>query len=189
MRSTLVFLAAALLVSCTSEPPSPDKSPSGARGSTPPAGSEAPGPAAAAPAPSTTVATSAEAPTGLTGEWEGHYDAKKGAVLLPPRVKDVALDKDDGKKLAGKGTLSITVDPAGKIIGKNRGALGPGLVTGRVDDGIVRASINPEDPTAPNAMTGVFVALQKGEALVGEIRVAGPDATVVREAPITLTRK
>lgn len=187
MRSTLVFFA--LLVSCTNEPPSPDKAPPDARGATPTAGLTTSDPAATAPSLSTTVTARAEAPVGLMGAWEGHYDAKKGAVLLPPRVKDAALEKDDGKKLAGKGTLSITVDATGKVVGKNRGALGPGLVTGRVDDGIVRASINPEDPTVPNAMTGVFVALQKGETLVGEIRVAGPDATVVREAPVTLARK
>jgi hypothetical protein len=140
-------------------------------------------------APSLTTSVTPEAPTGLTGTWEGQYVAKKMAVSLPPRVKDQALERDDGKKMAGKGSLSIVIDPTGKVSGKSHGALGPGRVTGHAEDELVRASINPEDPTLANAMTGVFVALQKDGALVGEIHVAGPDATVVRQASVTLKRK
>jgi len=47
------------------------------------------------------------------------------------------------------------------------------ILTGKVDGGIVRASIFPEDPRHGDAMTGVLVGPAQGGVIHAELRVAG----------------
>lgn len=144
----------------------------------------------AAMAPSASAAPpGAGAQASLAGTWEGRYDAKKGSVVLPDRVKDKTWNKDDGKAATGPGTVTLTVSATGEISGTGKGALGPVSLSGKVDGSMIRASVMPVDPTANGAMTGVLVGDSKDGAIVGELRVAGPDASVVRESPIRLERK
>ncbi len=49
------------------------------------------------------------------GTWEGRYDAKKGSVVLPPKVKDAARQKDDGKQVTGAGTVTPTIEASGEL--------------------------------------------------------------------------
>jgi hypothetical protein len=77
----------------------------------------------------------------------------------------------------------------GEIRGKLGGALGAASITGKVDAGTFRAMVRPDDPSAPNAMTGILVGEKKGDAIACELHVAGPDGTVIREATLELTRK
>jgi hypothetical protein len=104
-------------------------------------------------------------------------------------VKDKTWIKDDGKTAIGPGTLTVAISPSGDITGNGKGALGLVDVIGKVDGTMLRASVMPRDPTANAAMTGVFVGALKDGAVVGEIRVAGPDAAVVRESAVTLKKK
>lgn len=166
---------------------------------------EAPAPA---PAPSQTVgagssASRVEAPAAsagagagapangasLAGTWEGRYDAKKGSVELPPKVKDKVRKKDEGQTATGPGTLSLTIDADGELRGKAKGALGELTIIGRVDGDVVRASVTPDDPYAPQAMTGILVGRAEGEVIRANLRVAGPDAVLVRESAVELRRK
>ena len=137
--------------------------------------------------------TSAAPPTGegesLAGVWEGHFEAKKGSVSLPPKVKDKALAADEGKAAVGPGTVELVIGPKGELRGTARGALGACTLSGRAEEGMVRATLNPDDPRDPGAMTGVLVGVRKGDVIRGEIHVAGPDATMVREAAVELKRK
>jgi hypothetical protein len=125
----------------------------------------------------------------LKGTWEGTYDAKKGTVELPANVKDKVRHKDDGKVAVGPGTLVVIVSDSGEVKGQLEGALGKATLSGKAEGNMVRASVFPDDPTAADAMTGIFVAVLKDRALRGEIRVAGPDATIVRESPVELKKK
>lgn len=125
----------------------------------------------------------------FTGVWEGSYNAKKGSVALPSNVKDKVRGGDDGKKAVGAGTVTLTISAENELVGKLDGALGKATLRGKIDGQMVRASIFPDDPTDSSAMTGVLVGMLKDGAIVGEIRVAGPDASVVRESPIELTKK
>ncbi len=125
----------------------------------------------------------------MAGAWTGRYDAKKGVVTLPPKVKDKGFAADDGKTLAGPGTIDLNVLPSGEIRGRMSGALGAGSITGRVDGAMVRAVVRPDDPLANNAMTGIFVGEHKGDAIACELHVAGPDGTTIRESTVELTRK
>ncbi|MDI1448972.1 hypothetical protein [Polyangium sp. 6x1] len=172
---------------------------SGSEGGAPPAPSIAPAPvpsgktvevapSAAAPSPSASAALPAE-PPGLVGTWEGRYDAKKGEVEMPPKVKDKVRTKDDGKAAIGPGTLSLTIGPDGELKGKTSGALGAAGLSGKVEGDEVRASFFPEDALSKEAMFGIVQGKRKDDKIVGRIRVANGDASVVREAEIELKKK
>ncbi|WP_437674326.1 hypothetical protein [Sorangium sp. So ce131] len=193
-RALLLSFAFALVAGCEEGPPRPSEperpeppppQPSAAA-APPPEGSAAAG-ASSAAAPADAGEPHAAAP--WQGTWEGSYDAKKGNVVLPPKVKDAVRTKDDGKLAAGAGTVTLTVAPSGELKGTAKGALGDATLVGKVEDGMVRASVFPEDPRAPNAMTGILVGELKENVIQGKIRVTGPDATLVRESPVALRKK
>jgi hypothetical protein len=125
----------------------------------------------------------------LAGTWEGGYDSRKGSVALPPKVKDKAIDADDGKSAAGKGSIELVISADGDIRGKMRGALGAAAIRGKVDGTVIRAIVQPDDPSAGNAMTGIFVGERRGETIACELHVAGPDGTIIRESTVELARK
>jgi hypothetical protein len=138
----------------------------------------------------TTPTTSAAArASSLEGTWQGSYDAKKGSVGLPPKVKDKVRHKDDGKAAAGPGTITLTIAPGGELQGKAKGALGDATLVGRIEGDIIRASVVPDDPYATHAMTGVLIGKLDGDVIHANLRVAGPDAVLVRESPVELRRK
>lgn len=192
-RSTLgvTFLALSAF-GCESKPDLPEKGPP----PLPPrptaaettSASAAPAPSAA---PAASIAVPAAGDAALAGTWEGSYDAKKGAVVLPDRVKDKTRGSDDGKLVSGPGKVELTVLPTGEVRGKSTGALGEARLTGRLDSGSAYLSVSwyPEDATKPNAMTGVLLGPLKDGVVSAMIRVAGPDAVLVREAKIELKKR
>ncbi len=192
IRRVWLVLTAALL-GCN---PAPDQ-PRDAPHPLPPASSSAAAPpASAAPLAITHDISSAldsgaasPAPGELEGAWEGHYEARKGTLTLPPKVKDKALATDDGKTAAGRGSIDLVILPGGDIRGKMNGALGAAAITGKVEGAMIRAVVRPDDPLAPNAMTGIFIGQRKGETIACEVHVAGPDGTMIRESTVELTRK
>jgi hypothetical protein len=160
--------------------PAPQAEPTQRQEATATASAEAPA------APATSAA--ARAPS-LEGTWEGSYEAKKGSVGLPPKVKDKVRSKDDGKTVTGPGTITLTITPGGELQGKAKGALGDATLIGKVEGDIIRASVSPDDPHAEHAMTGVLVGKLEGDVIRANLRVAGPDAVLVRESPVELKRK
>ena len=181
-RRLSIFAAAIILSACDAAPDRPDRAPP-PRPASPSASASAPS------APSAAPTATAAADRGPAGTWTGAYEAKKGTVTLPPKVKDKALAADDGKKMAGAGTIEIIIGDDGDVRGKLTGALGACTITGKTEKSMIRASVMPDDPRAPNAMTGVLVGMIKDDVIKADVRVAGPDATVVREAPVELERK
>jgi hypothetical protein len=188
---------AAWLLGCNSSPDLPQRDPppppprpaARTAETTTSSASAAPTPTLPTAAETASAAASASTAGGLAGVWEGRYEAKKGSVTLPPKVKDKGIAADDGKAAVGPGSIELTVLPSGEIRGKVTGALGAGSITGKVDGEVVRAMVRPDDPFAANAMTGVVVGERKGEAIACEMHVAGPDGTVIREAKVELKKK
>ncbi len=125
----------------------------------------------------------------LAGAWEGAYDAKKGRVSMPNGVKDDARTAEDGKASSGPGLLQLKIAPDGDVTGKSEGALGKATVRGKVDGKMFRASFVADDPLSPSAMTGVLIGYIKGDVITTELRVAGPDALVVRQANFDIKKK
>src|SRR5262245_55568216 len=119
------FLALVATVACNRSDPSTDRDP--ARSASAPAAARGDSSASTATAPSETAGASASASassaSALAGTWEGTYDAKKGSVEMPKKVKDPARSKDDGKAASGHGTITITISPSGDVSGTGKGAL------------------------------------------------------------------
>lgn len=135
------------------------------------------------------AAASAAALEALAGKWEGAYDAKKGRVAMPSGIKDEARTAEDGKVSSGPGLVQLEIQPNGDVTGKSQGSLGPAGVRGKLDGKTLRASFVPDDPLAPRAMTGVLIGIVKGDVIAAELRVAGPDAFIVRQANFDLKKK
>jgi hypothetical protein len=191
----VVFVSVLLALSalgCDNKPDFPEKGPPPPPPHPPAAvidSASAAAPASAPPAGS--IALPAPGEGSFAGTWEGTYDAKKGAVVLPERVKDKTRGDDDGKLVSGAGKVELTVAPSGDVRGKATGALGEARLTGKLDEGnsFLRVSWYPEDATKPNAMTGVLYGPVKDGVIVALIRVAGPDAVLVRESKIDLKKR
>ena len=135
------------------------------------------------------AAASAAALEALAGKWEGAYDAKKGRVAMPSGIKDEARTAEDGKLSSGPGLVQLEIQPNGDVTGKSQGSLGAASVRGKLDGKTLRASFVPDDPLSPRAMTGVLIGIVKGEVIEVELRVAGPDALIVRQANFDLKKK
>ena len=183
-----VTLLALSALGCESKPDLPEKGPPPLP-ARPSATVEAAASGSAGPAASAALAAPGE--TSLAGTWEGSYDARKGAVVLPDRVKDKTRGNDDGKLMSGPGKVELTVAPGGEVRGKATGALGEARLTGKLDEAgaYLSASWYPEDATKPNAMTGVLLGPIKDGVITAMIRVAGPDAVLVREAKVELKKR
>lgn len=145
--------------------------------------------ASASGSSSSTSSDAAPSFDALAGEWEGSYDAKKGKVEMPGGVKDPGRAADDGKAASGAGQVKISILANGDVSGKSQGALGNASIKGKVDGKMLKASFVPDNPSAPNAMTGVLVGPIKDGAIQAELRVAGGDAMLVRQANFTLKKR
>ncbi len=193
VRVALVSVILALsAIGCDNKPDLPEKGPP----PIPPrpaevAAASASAAASGSPPPSASVALPAVTDSVFAGTWEGTYDAKKGAVVLPERVKDKTRGDDNGKLMSGAGTIELVVAPGGEVRGKATGALGEARLTGKLDEGgsFLRVSWYPEDATRPNAMTGVLYGPVKDGVIAAVIRVAGPDAVLVRESKVDLKKR
>lgn len=188
---TLAACLAVTLAACSDEPPAPPRDP---------IPSSLPATTAEDAPPSSTTSEAAQAAqdagadagvslAAVAGAWEGAYEAKKGRVGMPEGVADPARAADDGKVASGPGTVTLTITPDGDVTGKSGGALGDARIRGKIDGKMLRTSFVPDDPTAPRAMTGVLVGIVKGDTITAELRVAGPDALLVRQANFDLKKK
>jgi hypothetical protein len=93
--------------------------------------------------------------------------------------------KNDQEKYLGDGTLSLTVDPSGKVTGASEGGpLGDAVVDGRLFGDALNGTVRRKDPT-DNGLTGTLAATVKGDALEGTMKLADTNAAVVRDAKIT----
>ncbi|WP_156338834.1 hypothetical protein [Chondromyces crocatus] len=173
---------------CEDGKPAQEAPPAASGAAAPPAASVSAGVSASASGLSASASAAAAAKAPLVEQWQGKYDAKKGVVTYPAKVSDKARQKDDGKVAAGPGTITLTIEPGGEVRGKAEGALGAATITGRFDDGALRASVNPNDPTDPAAMTGILTGQREGDVVRAMLRVAGPDALLVREAAVELRK-
>ena len=59
----------------------------------------------------------------------------------------------------------------------------------KIDSKMLRASFVPDDPLAPRAMTGVLIGVVKDGVIQAELKAAGPDAMLVRQAAFDLKKK
>jgi hypothetical protein len=145
--------------------------------------------ATAAPATSASASSSAAAAMPYAGRWKGSYKATKAEVRVPKGVRYDVWEKDDGKQWVGAGSLDLVVDAKGMVRGSSTGALGALTVAGRIDDGKLRAALQPKDPTAEPGMSGVLTGEASKDTLGAKLRVSNHDATIVRGSTVELARE
>ncbi len=118
-----------LLAGCSkaNDSPAPPDAPSGARSAT----SAAP---TASPSAASAVKSGAMDAAATDGRWSGHYAAMPGTFSVPDGGEwaGVRFRGEDASVGLGDGTLSVTVDPAGRAQGTLDGPLGPLRVTGEL---------------------------------------------------------
>jgi hypothetical protein len=143
--------------------------------------------ASASAAPAASSAEPLPGAAAVQGEFKGAFVAKVGSVTVQPDVKDTtaAWKKDPGKDSVGPGTLVLTIT-GNRVSGTGAGSLGDLVLEGNAEEKDVRAVLNPKDPHAANAMTGVLNAKVDGDKIVGTIRVSGSNGNLVREAEVSL---
>ncbi len=97
--------------------------------------------------------------------------------------------KTDEAQYLGDGTMTLDVDPSGRVTGSSDGPpLGATLVDGHVEDGKLTATIRRKDPS-DNGLTGTLVATVTGNKLEGTMKLADANTAVVREGKLTATKK
>jgi hypothetical protein len=100
-----------------------------------------------------------------------------------------AWAKDDQKLGVGEGKLELVIDPNGSVSGTSTGSLGDLVVSGRAEDGVVRATLVPRDPSVEGTFQGYLVAQPAGNRIQGHLQVSSGDGAVVRRAPVDLGRR
>lgn len=171
-------LLALLLLSACSKTPS--------RGAAPVASASA---AIAAASASAAAVAAAPKAAWFVGTWKGDFAvARRDSTTTTKEGGPANWEKDDGKKLAGPGSLQLTVDAAGDLTGSLSGALGELLLRGRIDGEELRASLvaKSEDPTAIH--NGYIALLHQGDALKGTLSAATGDAQTLRQAVLELKK-
>jgi hypothetical protein len=144
-----------------------------------------------------TVATSATAPTASakpkTAEastWSGKYSLAAAALYIPSD-KDWknAKFKNDEEKYLGEGSLTMNVDPSGRVSGTSDGPpLGAAVIDGLVEDGKLTANVRRKDPS-DNGLTGTIFGTITGDKLEATMKLAEANAAVVREGKLSAQKK
>lgn len=123
------------------------------------------------------------------GTFSGTYTVKPTAMYVPEH-KDWASVKWKNEETLhlGDGTVSLTLEPTGRVSGTSEGgALGDAILEGVRDDAGVSGTVRRKDPS-DDGLTGTFLATIEGGALVGAMKLANGNAAAVREAPFSLAK-
>ncbi len=183
MKRSAVIVAALVLVlaACSKDKP--------AEGD---AGSAAPGGSASASAHPAAAASGSAAPAATSASYEGTYTATPGTYHLPTddkEYKGVKQAKEDGTKLVGDGTFTLTVAGDGQVDGTiDSGPASPAVITGEVVDGTLNGTIRRKD-ASDEGLTGTISGKVSAGAIEGTMKLADANAGILREAKATAKKK
>ena len=179
------FLLFGGLASCSKTEANPKPQPSAS------ASTSAAAPIASAPGDGG-KAGSGNAPKGEAATFAGKYTTAAAALHIPSDNKDykgVKQAPDDGSKHVGEGAMSVAVDGAGLVSGEiEAGPAAPAVIEGVLSDGEIRARVRRKDPS-DNGLTGTLLAKVAGSNVEGTMKLAEANASIVREAKVSLTKK
>lgn len=145
----------------------------------------APGPPASAVILAASASASARA-SAAPVRWSVKYAIAAGTLYIPD-TKDWSSTKfkNDPERYLGEGTLTLTVDPSGRVSGTSAGApLGDAILDGRLEGDALAATVRRKDP-ADLGLTGTLSARLAGDELEGTMTLADAKAAAVREAKLS----
>jgi hypothetical protein len=126
----------------------------------------------------------ADAGTGAGGAraFNGSYKSSEAVITLPEGVKWRVPETPSG---VGDGTLTLTLDPGGRVHGALDGVLGPATVDGLAADGKVTGAVRRQDPT-DHGFTGTLAGDLDDRGVHGTLHVTLAEASAVRQATFDL---
>jgi hypothetical protein len=137
----------------------------------------------AAPTGATAAAPHA---TGDAASYAVKYTLAPSTMYVPDNKEYSGVKfKNDESKFVGDGTMTLVIDPAGRVSGTSEGGpLGAAVVEGTVQGDLVTANIRRKD-ALDEGLTGTLIAKKDGDKLEGTMKLSEFNAAVVREAKIT----
>jgi hypothetical protein len=123
------------------------------------------------------------------GTYQGEYTVSSVKPALSK--KEGAPEQwanDDGKLLAGKGTLTLQVDSANVVSGSAEGALGPQTLRGACDENTLRVQLDSPADEPDKIQNAYLVADVSGANAAGTLNAATGDSLIRRAGPVTLRR-
>jgi hypothetical protein len=142
-------------------------------------------------AASASASASAATPSTKAVSYGGEYTLTPADYYIP-NAKDYASvkqAKDDPSKHVGRGTITLSVDDAGRVTGTvDSGPAAPAIIDGSVVDGEIRGNVRRKDP-ADDGLTGTLVAKIIGDTGEGTLSLAEAHAAVVRKGKLSLEKK
>ncbi len=129
-------------------------------------------------------------PPPYVGEFQGTYDAKLFRIEMTAAEGAVKeWEEDDGAALRGQGSLVLNITEDRKVTGTSQGPLGELRASGILDGELLRVSLVPVTPRAPNeAVSATFLGTLVGEGVKGTLRASSGDSLKARTAEVTLAR-
>lgn len=181
--SLLLALSVALGAAACSKPSeSGGAAPSGSASAGAPVVGAAP---ASAPSPSAQATPPPSAGAGAAQSWRGSYKSAAATLTVVPAYKKQPWSDTKSTEGLGDGTMTLAVDPGGRVTGSVEGPLGPATIAGAVADGKVSASIRRKDP-ADHGFTGTLTGDVAADHVEGTMSVSLGQASVLRTATFTL---
>ena len=155
--------------------------------SAPPASSSISPQASAAPS-----ASASGAPSGAAATYEGKYTATPGTLHIPSENKEYAgvkQAKDEGTKMVGDGTMTLSVDGAGRVTGTFESGPAQGsVVDGTIADGKVAGTVRVKG-AGEDGLHGSLVGKMAGDSIAGTMTLADHNASVLRDVKFTAKKK
>lgn len=185
-RPTVIALALVLAGCPKEDPPKADP------GAPVASSTVSPQPTAAPSASATPAASASARPAGAPATYEGKYTATPGTLHIPSDNKDYAgvkQAKDDGTKMVGEGTMTLSVDESGRVTGSFESGPAQGSVLdGTIADGNVAGTVRVKNP-ATDGLHGSLVGKLGGDTIEGTMTLSDHNASVLREAKFSAKKK
>ncbi len=123
--------------------------------------------------------------TGTASTWNVKYTLTVGSMHAP----EMKTFKNEETKYLGDGTLTLNVEPDGKVTGTSEGEpLGATLIDGQLEGETLNGTVRRKD-VADNGLVGTITTTVKGTTLEGEMHLSESNAAVVRLGKVTGTKK
>ena len=135
------------------------------------------------------AASAPQSGSACAGKYQGEYAVSNvKSALSHKEGAPEQWEADDGKTLAGKGTLTLQVDANNVVSGKAEGALGQQTLRGYCDETTLRAQLDSAGDEPSKIQNAYLVAdLSSGQA-AGTLVAATGDSLLRRAGSVTVRR-
>ena len=143
-------------------------------------------PASASALPSASAPQSGSA---CAGKYQGEYAVSNvKSALSHKEGAPEQWETDDGKTLAGKGTLTLQVDSNNVVSGNAEGALGQQTLRGYCDETTLRVQLDSAGNDLSKIQNAYLVADLSGSQAAGTVVAATGDSLLRRAGSVTVRR-